>query len=197
MSLSVVIVGMVSSVTVTVGGAVAQVLTGKIFTLTQTGFTHRHTHTNNWYHPVSIRGISDIWLPAKKWVNWKMKIVGVSILVLYATTCTTVLSSLFLASKALFTLTDTESVNGNGNGSSSSLAPALFVMGDSSVDCGTNNFLGTFARANHLPYGRDFDTHQPTGRFSNGRIPVDYLGIQKILSLSYLYYNYYKSNANN
>uniref|UniRef100_K7LMJ7 GDSL esterase/lipase n=1 Tax=Glycine max TaxID=3847 RepID=K7LMJ7_SOYBN len=27
------------------------------------------------------------------------------------------------------------------------LAPALFVIGDSSVDCGTNNFLGTFARA--------------------------------------------------
>ena len=54
--------------------------------------------------------------------------------------------------------------------------PALFVIGDSSVDCGTNNFLGTLARADHAPYGRDFDTHQPTGRFSNGRIPVDYLG---------------------
>ncbi|GKE44768.1 hypothetical protein Tco_1472052, partial [Tanacetum coccineum] len=53
--------------------------------------------------------------------------------------------------------------------------PALFVIGDSSVDCGTNNFLGTLARADHAPYGRDFDTHQPTGRFSNGRIPVDYL----------------------
>ncbi|KAK6935531.1 GDSL lipase/esterase [Dillenia turbinata] len=53
--------------------------------------------------------------------------------------------------------------------------PALFVIGDSSVDCGTNNYLGTFARADRLPYGRDFDTHQPTGRFCNGRIPVDYL----------------------
>ncbi|XP_022631352.1 GDSL esterase/lipase At5g08460 [Vigna radiata var. radiata] len=61
---------------------------------------------------------------------------------------------------------------------SSSLVPALFVIGDSSVDCGTNNFLGTFARADHLPYGRDFDTHQPTGRFSNGRIPVDYLALR-------------------
>ncbi|PWA55950.1 GDSL esterase/lipase [Artemisia annua] len=55
--------------------------------------------------------------------------------------------------------------------------PALFVIGDSSVDCGTNNFLGTLARADHAPYGRDFDTHQPTGRFSNGRIPVDYLAL--------------------
>ncbi|KZV31506.1 GDSL esterase/lipase-like [Dorcoceras hygrometricum] len=57
------------------------------------------------------------------------------------------------------------------------LAPALFVIGDSSVDCGTNNFLGTFARADRLPYGRDFDTHRPTGRFCNGRIPVDYLAL--------------------
>lgn len=54
--------------------------------------------------------------------------------------------------------------------------PALFVIGDSTADCGTNNFLLTLARADRLPYGRDFDTHQPTGRFSNGRIPVDYLG---------------------
>ncbi|XP_004300877.1 PREDICTED: GDSL esterase/lipase 7-like [Fragaria vesca subsp. vesca] len=58
------------------------------------------------------------------------------------------------------------------------LVPALFVIGDSSVDSGTNNFLGTFARADRLPYGRDFDTHQPTGRFCNGRIPVDYLALR-------------------
>ncbi|CAK9174834.1 unnamed protein product [Ilex paraguariensis] len=58
------------------------------------------------------------------------------------------------------------------------LVPALFVIGDSSVDCGTNNFLGTFARADRLPYGRDFDTHRPTGRFCNGRIPVDYLALR-------------------
>ncbi|XP_054825316.1 GDSL esterase/lipase At1g71691 isoform X2 [Prosopis cineraria] len=62
--------------------------------------------------------------------------------------------------------------------SSNPLAPALFVIGDSSVDSGTNNFLGTFARANHLPYGRDFDSRQPTGRFCNGRIPVDYLALR-------------------
>ncbi|KAF5183578.1 GDSL esterase/lipase [Thalictrum thalictroides] len=62
--------------------------------------------------------------------------------------------------------------------SSSPLVPALFVLGDSSVDCGTNNYLGTFAHADLLPYGRDFDTHIPTGRFSNGRIPVDYLALR-------------------
>ncbi|KAB1215453.1 hypothetical protein CJ030_MR4G010536 [Morella rubra] len=58
------------------------------------------------------------------------------------------------------------------------LVPAFFVIGDSSVDCGTNNFLVTLARADRLPYGRDFDTHRPTGRFCNGRIPVDYLALR-------------------
>ncbi|RVW43158.1 GDSL esterase/lipase 7 [Vitis vinifera] len=62
--------------------------------------------------------------------------------------------------------------------SSSPLVPAFFIIGDSSVDCGNNNFLGTLARADHLPYGRDFDTHKPTGRFCNGRIPVDYLALR-------------------
>lgn len=56
------------------------------------------------------------------------------------------------------------------------LVPAFFVIGDSSVDCGTNNFLATLARADRLPYGRDFDTQLPTGRFCNGRVPVDFLG---------------------
>ncbi|EYU23325.1 hypothetical protein ABFS82_01G060000 [Erythranthe guttata] len=60
----------------------------------------------------------------------------------------------------------------------SSPARALFVIGDSSVDCGTNNYLGTFARADRPPYGRDFDTHLPTGRFCNGRIPVDYIALR-------------------
>lgn len=71
--------------------------------------------------------------------------------------------------------------------SSPPLVPALFVIGDSSVDCGTNNFLGTFARADRPPYGRDFDTHQPTGRFSNGRIPVDYLGTNFLIEFIVLW----------
>ncbi|KAK1371597.1 hypothetical protein POM88_037689 [Heracleum sosnowskyi] len=49
---------------------------------------------------------------------------------------------------------------------------------------GTNNFLGTLARADRLPYGRDFDTHRPTGRFSNGKIPVDFLALR--LGLPYI-----------
>nr|GMD99719.1 GDSL esterase/lipase At5g08460 [Ipomoea batatas] len=65
----------------------------------------------------------------------------------------------------------------NSPPSSPPLVPALFVIGDSSVDCGNHTFLGKFSRADRLPYGRDFDTRQPTGRFCNGRIPVDYLGL--------------------
>ncbi|KAK1380268.1 hypothetical protein POM88_027012 [Heracleum sosnowskyi] len=59
-----------------------------------------------------------------------------------------------------------------------------FQLRDSSVDSGTNNFLGTLARADRLPYGRDFDTHRPTGRFSNGKIPVDFLALR--LGLPYI-----------
>lgn len=45
---------------------------------------------------------------------------------------------------------------------------ALFVFGDSLVDNGNNNYLATSARADSPPYGIDFPTHRPTGRFSNG-----------------------------
>ncbi|EFJ35647.1 hypothetical protein SELMODRAFT_80714 [Selaginella moellendorffii] len=55
------------------------------------------------------------------------------------------------------------------------LVPAYFVYGDSTVDVGNNNFLRTLARADIPPYGKDFDTHEPTGRFSNGRLSIDYL----------------------
>ncbi|KOM36900.1 hypothetical protein LR48_Vigan03g028100 [Vigna angularis] len=45
---------------------------------------------------------------------------------------------------------------------------AFFVFGDSLVDNGNNNYLQTVARANAPPYGIDYPTHKPTGRFSNG-----------------------------
>lgn len=47
-------------------------------------------------------------------------------------------------------------------------ARAFFVFGDSLVDNGNNNFLLTTARADSPPYGIDYPTHRPTGRFSNG-----------------------------
>ncbi|KAL2941276.1 hypothetical protein RDABS01_029626 [Bienertia sinuspersici] len=45
---------------------------------------------------------------------------------------------------------------------------AFFVFGDSLVDSGNNNFLATTARADSPPYGIDYPTHRPNGRFSNG-----------------------------
>ncbi|CAI9090954.1 OLC1v1025854C2 [Oldenlandia corymbosa var. corymbosa] len=47
-------------------------------------------------------------------------------------------------------------------------ARAFFVFGDSLVDNGNNNYLLTSARADSPPYGIDFPSHRPTGRFSNG-----------------------------
>lgn len=45
---------------------------------------------------------------------------------------------------------------------------AFFVFGDSLVDSGNNNYLPTTARADSPPYGIDYPTGHPTGRFSNG-----------------------------
>lgn len=53
--------------------------------------------------------------------------------------------------------------------------PAIIVFGDSSVDAGNNNQIPTVARSNFEPYGRDFVGGRPTGRFSNGRVPTDFL----------------------
>ena len=47
-------------------------------------------------------------------------------------------------------------------------ARAFFVFGDSLVDNGNNDYLATTARADSYPYGIDYPTHTPTGRFSNG-----------------------------
>jgi hypothetical protein len=32
-------------------------------------------------------------------------------------------------------------------------------------------------KANHAPYGKDFAGHVATGRFSNGLIPTDFIGM--------------------
>ncbi|CAI0435565.1 unnamed protein product [Linum tenue] len=54
--------------------------------------------------------------------------------------------------------------------------PAALVFGDSIVDTGNNNkILTSPARCNFPPYGRDFYGGVPTGRFSNGKVPSDFL----------------------
>lgn len=50
---------------------------------------------------------------------------------------------------------------------------ATFILGDSLVDVGNNNYFFTLATANHKPYGLDTADKQPTGRFCNGKIIPD------------------------
>ncbi|CAN1824643.1 GDSL esterase/lipase At5g42170 [Linum perenne] len=63
--------------------------------------------------------------------------------------------------------------------------PAVLVFGDSIVDTGNNNDLSSPAKCNFPPYGRDFQGGVPTGRFSNGKVPSDFLveelGIKELL----------------
>lgn len=61
-----------------------------------------------------------------------------------------------------------------GGGAAASI-PAVIVFGDSSVDAGNNNQISTVLKSNFRPYGRDFFGGKPTGRFSNGRIPPDFI----------------------
>ncbi|MFS7947421.1 putative triacylglycerol lipase [Helianthus anomalus] len=53
--------------------------------------------------------------------------------------------------------------------------PCYFIFGDSLVDNGNNNRIGSLARADYLPYGIDFPSG-PTGRFCNGKTIVDAVG---------------------
>lgn len=62
-------------------------------------------------------------------------------------------------------------------------ARAFFVFGDSLVDSGNNNYLVTTARADSPPYGIDYPTHRPTGRFSNGLNIPDLISRLSILLL--------------
>ncbi|XVF14681.1 hypothetical protein REPUB_Repub09cG0082400 [Reevesia pubescens] len=67
-------------------------------------------------------------------------------------------------------------------GSASPQFPAMFVLGDSLVDNGNNNGLSSLAKSNYLPYGIDFPGG-PTGRFSNGKTIIDFLGTFTFLIL--------------
>ncbi|KAI6700995.1 hypothetical protein NL676_015319 [Syzygium grande] len=61
-------------------------------------------------------------------------------------------------------------------GSASEEKPAVYVLGDSTADVGTNNFLpGSKARADFPHNGIDFPHSRATGRFSNGLNSADFL----------------------
>ncbi|KAB2628273.1 T4O12.12 [Pyrus ussuriensis x Pyrus communis] len=64
--------------------------------------------------------------------------------------------------------------------------PAIIIFGDSIVDTGNNNEnFKTYARSNFLPYGKDLKGGMPTGRYSNGKVPSDFIaesfGIKELL----------------
>lgn len=54
--------------------------------------------------------------------------------------------------------------------------PGLYVLGDSQLDVGNNNYLQTTIRANFPHNGVDYPGHLPTGRFSNGKNLADFIG---------------------
>ncbi|XP_058111081.1 GDSL esterase/lipase At2g24560-like [Magnolia sinica] len=53
--------------------------------------------------------------------------------------------------------------------------PAVLIFGDSTVDTGNNNYIGTLFKADHPPYGVNYPNHEATGRFSDGRLVPDML----------------------
>ncbi|CAL2233036.1 unnamed protein product [Prunus armeniaca] len=78
----------------------------------------------------------------------------------------------------------TEAAGGGGGGglgvkllaAANVTIPAMFMFVDSIVDTGNNNDnLKTPARCNFPPYGRDFQGGIPTGRYSNGKVPSDFI----------------------
>jgi len=58
---------------------------------------------------------------------------------------------------------------------STTKTPAMFILGDSLLDNGNNNYIVTLAKSNFLPNGLDFQ-FGPTGRFCNGRTVADVIG---------------------
>lgn len=60
---------------------------------------------------------------------------------------------------------------------------AMFAFGDSLTDPGNNNYLNSFAKANYVPYGVDFNGGLPSGRFCNGKTFIDYLGKLVLLAV--------------
>lgn len=75
------------------------------------------------------------------------------------------------------------------------MVPAMFVFGDSIVDVGNNNYLQlSFAKANLPHYGIDFPTKKPTGRFTNGMNPADFLG--ELMKLSFFFFFFFFKGIN-
>ncbi|KAG0580985.1 hypothetical protein KC19_4G215700 [Ceratodon purpureus] len=67
------------------------------------------------------------------------------------------------------------------------IIPALVVFGDSTVDAGNNNYLHTIIKSDFVPYGRSFEGHVPTGRFTDGLLTTDFVSLKIGLPLQLPY----------
>jgi len=67
------------------------------------------------------------------------------------------------------------------------MMPAAFILGDSLVDVGNNNYILTLAKSNFPPNGVDFPQGS-TGRFCNGRTVADFIGAFATISYKGLRY---------
>ncbi|GLJ40658.1 hypothetical protein SUGI_0839510 [Cryptomeria japonica] len=69
--------------------------------------------------------------------------------------------------------------------SQSNSSRAVFILGDSLVDSGNNNYLATVARADFSPYGIDSPNRRATGRFSNAMniadLTCEALGVEPVV----------------
>lgn len=64
----------------------------------------------------------------------------------------------------------------------------VFTFGDSLSDVGNNNYIPfSVLKSNFVPYGVDYPMKTPTGRFSNGLLVLDIVG----MSITRLYYPSY------
>lgn len=59
--------------------------------------------------------------------------------------------------------------------SQAQLVPAAYMFGDSLIDVGNNNYMGTIIKANFPYNGHDYPGGKATGRFSNGKNSADLL----------------------
>lgn len=89
-----------------------------------------------------------------------------------------------LIAAVLLSCTLAVSVNA-ANTTSGFPVPAYFVLGDTFVDGGNNNFIASnVPKANFKPYGITYFKGIPTGRFSDGRIFSDLQAVPFKLSLA-------------
>ncbi|KAK3231874.1 hypothetical protein Dsin_003755 [Dipteronia sinensis] len=123
--------------------------------------------------------------PNLDYISTNMEFNFMKLLPLYATPSSTITLLLFSVYVSIFFCSHTELEAAAMNPSQNLSFPAFFSFGDSIIDTGNNNNLTTTAKCNFPPYGRDFMGGKPTGRFSNGKTPVDLivetLGIKEIL----------------